>query len=251
MLRLQKIAVTVDEARPSAFLLEEAPYSVHAAALDRTFNHKAFTLEEVAISVEFELGIGRVAEFYRTGFLCNPLGGGKLRAARLFHESLKLGHCEQHIFVMLGGVFDRIFGDIRSGESEVFDAVSFVIRDVEVFVLAVVYRICVAADAEVKSVGALSDDNDAFVSDRAEYISVVLEVGHVDPVRGIASDREVYVIGIWNITHTEVNEKHQGQGIAKKLVENVMENAKRLNKSIEATCSYAKKVIEKNKSEVD
>lgn len=29
---------------------------------------------------------------------------------------------------------------------------------------------------------------------------------------------------IWNITHTEVNEKHQGQGIAKKLVENVMEN---------------------------
>lgn len=56
---------------------------------------------------------------------------------------------------------------------------------------------------------------------------------------------------IWNITHTEVNEKHQGQGIAKKLVENVMENAKRLNKSIEATCSYAKKVIEKNKSEVD
>ena len=30
-----------------------------------------------------------------------------------------------------------------------------------------------------------------------------------------------------------------------------MENAKRLNKSIEATCSYAKKVIEKNKSEVD
>lgn len=56
---------------------------------------------------------------------------------------------------------------------------------------------------------------------------------------------------IWNITHTEVNEKYQGQGIAKKLVENVMENAKRLNKSTEATCFYAKKVIEKNKSEVD
>ena len=56
---------------------------------------------------------------------------------------------------------------------------------------------------------------------------------------------------IWNITHTEVNEKYQGQGIAKKLVENIMENAKRLNKTIEATCSYAKKVIEKNNSEVD
>ena len=195
MLRLQKIAVTVDEARPSAFLLEEAPHSVHAAALDRAFDHKAFTLEEVAISVEFKLGIGRVAKFYRTGFFRNSFGGGKLRSARLFHEPLKLGHCEQHIFVMLGGVFDRIFGDIRSGESEVFDAVSFVIRDVEVFVLAVVYRICVAADAEIKSVGALSDDNDAFVSDRAENISVVLEVGHVDPVRGVVSDREIYVIG--------------------------------------------------------
>ena len=56
---------------------------------------------------------------------------------------------------------------------------------------------------------------------------------------------------IWNITHTEVNEKYQGQGIAKKLVENVMENAKRLNKSIEATCSYAKKVIEKNKKRLN
>lgn len=52
--------------------------------------------------------------------------------------------------------------------------------------------------------------------------------------------------GLWNMTHTEVNSKYQGQGIAKKLVENVIENAKRLNKEIEATCSYAKKVIEKN-----
>ena len=51
--------------------------------------------------------------------------------------------------------------------------------------------------------------------------------------------------GLWNITHTEVNSKYQGQGIAKKLVKNVIENAKRLNKEIEATCSYAKKVIEK------
>ena len=51
---------------------------------------------------------------------------------------------------------------------------------------------------------------------------------------------------IWNITHTEVNGDYQGQGIAKKLVENVIQNAKRLNKRLEATCSYAQKVI-KNK----
>lgn len=47
----------------------------------------------------------------------------------------------------------------------------------------------------------------------------------------------------WNIVHTEVNETHQGQGIARKLVESVIENAKKHNKNIIAECSYAKKVI--------
>ena len=49
----------------------------------------------------------------------------------------------------------------------------------------------------------------------------------------------------WNITHTEVDSTYQGQGIAKKLVENVIQNAQKLNKKIEATCSYAKKIIER------
>ena len=49
----------------------------------------------------------------------------------------------------------------------------------------------------------------------------------------------------WNIVHTEVNKKYQGQGIAKILVKNVIENAKISNKNIIAECSYAKKVIER------
>lgn len=49
---------------------------------------------------------------------------------------------------------------------------------------------------------------------------------------------------VWNITHTEVDSNYQGQGIARRLVENVIENSKKYNKCIEATCSYAKKVIE-------
>lgn len=49
---------------------------------------------------------------------------------------------------------------------------------------------------------------------------------------------------VWNITHTEVDSNYQGQGIARRLVENVIENSKKYNKGIEATCSYAKKVIE-------
>ena len=48
----------------------------------------------------------------------------------------------------------------------------------------------------------------------------------------------------WNIIHTEVNNNYQGQGIAKKLVECVIENAKKANKEIVADCSYAKRVIE-------
>lgn len=50
----------------------------------------------------------------------------------------------------------------------------------------------------------------------------------------------------WNIILTEVSKLYQGQGIARRLVESVIENAKKYNKRIIAECSYAKKVIEKN-----
>ena len=48
----------------------------------------------------------------------------------------------------------------------------------------------------------------------------------------------------WNIVHTEVNNSYQGQGIARKLVECIIENAEKHNKKLIAECSYAKKVIE-------
>jgi len=49
---------------------------------------------------------------------------------------------------------------------------------------------------------------------------------------------------IWNIIHTEVNNSYQGQGIARRLVESIVENAKANNKKLIADCSYAKKIIE-------
>lgn len=49
---------------------------------------------------------------------------------------------------------------------------------------------------------------------------------------------------VWNIIHTEVSKLYQGQGIARRLVESIAENAKQYNKSLIAECSYAKKVIE-------
>lgn len=50
----------------------------------------------------------------------------------------------------------------------------------------------------------------------------------------------------WAITHTEVKEGYEGRGIAKLLVENVIENAKKNNMKINPICSYAKKLIESN-----
>ena len=51
----------------------------------------------------------------------------------------------------------------------------------------------------------------------------------------------------WNIVHTGVDASYQGQGIARKLVENIIENAKKYHKRIMADCSYAKKVIDNKK----
>ena len=48
----------------------------------------------------------------------------------------------------------------------------------------------------------------------------------------------------WNIVHTEVDNSYQGQGIARKLVESIIENAKKHEKRDVADCSYAKKIIE-------
>ena len=49
----------------------------------------------------------------------------------------------------------------------------------------------------------------------------------------------------WNIIHTEVNEAYQGQGIARKLVECIIESAKKCNRKLVADCSYAKIVLER------
>lgn len=51
----------------------------------------------------------------------------------------------------------------------------------------------------------------------------------------------------WNIVHTEVSNLYQGQGIARKLVESVIENALKNGKTVVAECSYAKKILESKK----
>ena len=50
----------------------------------------------------------------------------------------------------------------------------------------------------------------------------------------------------WNIIHTVVDSKYQGQGIAKALVKCVIKNSEEYNRNLIAECSYAKKVLETN-----
>ena len=56
-------------------------------------------------------------------------------------------------------------------------------------------------------------------------------------------DYEVSDVG-WNIYHIEVLPEYEGKGIAKRLVYKLLEESEKNKVRLEATCSYARKVIE-------
>lgn len=78
----------------------------------------------------------------------------------------------------------------------------------------------------------------------------------IDKQKSIALDNNFligeceYIVNdnTWNIIHTTVNSNYQGQGIAKRLVLKVLENAEKNNIKVIADCSYAKKIINKSKN---
>ncbi len=49
--------------------------------------------------------------------------------------------------------------------------------------------------------------------------------------------------GRWVITHTEVNPAYGGQGIARRLIEEIIAEARRTGKKIVPVCSYAEKMM--------
>ena len=53
--------------------------------------------------------------------------------------------------------------------------------------------------------------------------------------------------GLFNIDHTFVDESLRGKGLASKLVEEAVKEIKNRDGQVVATCSYAKKWLEKNK----
>lgn len=57
--------------------------------------------------------------------------------------------------------------------------------------------------------------------------------------------------GKYNIYHTFVDESLRGKGIASKLVQEAVNEIKSKNGTVQATCSYAKKWLEKNKQKED
>ena len=52
--------------------------------------------------------------------------------------------------------------------------------------------------------------------------------------------------GIYNINHTFVDEILRGQKIGKKLVDMAIDEIKKKNGKVEATCSYARHYLEKH-----
>lgn len=48
---------------------------------------------------------------------------------------------------------------------------------------------------------------------------------------------------IWIIDHTIVSQGYEGQGIARKLVDKIVENARNNNIKLAATCTYALKLF--------
>ncbi len=107
---------------------------------------------------------------------------------------------------------------------------------------------CTSKDIKIQRQGPISEEQIM----KAAYKEIIFEK---EKNRAIALDGTTQVgecdfleiEEYWNITHTEVDNHYQGQGIARKLVECVMENAKKENKKLIAECSYAKKVLEKYK----
>ena len=53
--------------------------------------------------------------------------------------------------------------------------------------------------------------------------------------------------GVYNIDHTFVDESLRGKGIASTLVEEAVKEIKNRKCKVVATCSYAKKILEKKK----
>ena len=82
-----------------------------------------------------------------------------------------------------------------------------------------------------------------------EFIKEDSRIYSLDDNGKVVAEITFYESGneIFTIDHTFVDESLRGQGIAGKLVEMAVEEIEKRGGKVEATCSYAKKWIEKKK----
>ena len=80
----------------------------------------------------------------------------------------------------------------------------------------------------------IKEDNRIFLKDENAKIIAEIEFEEIES-------------GKYNIYHTFVDESLRGKGIASKLVQEAVNEIKSRNGKVQATCSYAKKWLEKNK----
>lgn len=76
-----------------------------------------------------------------------------------------------------------------------------------------------------------------------ENQSVIYDEGKVAGYCSLVEEGDV-----WTIDHTVVEESYQGQGLAKRLLYEVLEQAKKQHKKIVPQCSYAAHQFEKDAS---
>ena len=84
----------------------------------------------------------------------------------------------------------------------------------------------------------IKEDNRIFLKDENAKIIAEIEFEEIES-------------GKYNIYHTFVDESLRGKGIATKLVQEAVNEIKSRNGTVQATCSYAKKWLEKNKQKED
>lgn len=78
----------------------------------------------------------------------------------------------------------------------------------------------------------IKEDNKIYLKDEKGKIIAEIEYEEIEK-------------GVFNIYHTFVDESLRGKGIASKLVQEAVKEIEAKNGKVQATCSYAKKWLEK------
>ena len=116
--------------------------------------------------------------------------------------------------------------------------------------LSWIYYNYIANDIEKKETLKIWNENELnFQKDKMEFIKENSKIYSLDNNKKVLAEITFYESeqGVYTIDHTFVDESLRGQGVAGKLVEMAVKEIEKRGGKVEATCSYAKKWLEKNR----